>query len=201
MVTGKIEKKSPVKKANSVKTPEKKSLTTTEKPRESGSKSNRKNWNARLEECKEFKEKFGHCKIPTAYKDNYSLGVWTQEQRRNFKLVKQGMKPRGTLSDERIEKLDEIGFHWGFTPDPNLSAESDASWDANFKKLQEYKDSFGTFDVPMESGSSALAKWARVQRFQHNLRKTKRKTHITKERVTQLTQIGFNWDGPRKIDE
>jgi hypothetical protein len=159
-------------------------------------------WNARFEECKEYCKKFGNCKIPTSYKENKALGIWVQENRRNFKLQKQGMKPRMELTDEQIEKLDEIGFHWGWTPDPNRSAETDASWDANFAKLLEYKESNGDFDIPMDESKksvSELAKWARVQRNQYNLRETKRKSFMTKERVKKLEGIGFDWDGPRTL--
>ena len=156
-------------------------------------------WNAHFEECKAYRKKFGHCKIPTSYKDNKSLGVWVQETRRNFKLAKQGKEARCPLTDEQIEQLDEIGFHWGWTPDPSLSAESDASWEANFAKLQEYRESHGNFDVPMEGEFLSLAKWARAQRNQNNLRVTKRKTFITKKRVNKLDEIGFDWDGDRKI--
>jgi len=105
------------------------------------------------------------------------------------------------LTDDQIEQLDEIRFHWGWTPDPNLSAESDASWEANFAKLQEYKESHGNFDVPMEEvGSlSLLATWAEVQRNQKYLRDMKRKILTTKARVDKLEEIGFDWDGDRKI--
>lgn len=159
----------------------------------------RTSWNARLDECKAFRKKFGHCKIPTNNKDNKSLGIWVQETRRNFKLAMQGKDPRHRLTDDQIAKLDEIGFHWGWTPDPNASPESDASWEANFAKLQEYKESHGNFDVPMEGEFLSLAKWARAQRNQNNLRVTKRKTFITKKRVNKLDEIGFDWDGDRKI--
>ena len=196
------------KKRNSGKSPsattmkaentEKKSIkkTTTKGP--STSKQDR--WTVRFQECKAYREKFGNCKVPTKYKENKSLGVWVQEQRRNYKLVKQGKKPRYSMTDEQIEKLDEIGFHWGWTPDPNLSAESEASWEAHFSKLQAYQESHGNFDVPMESTTLKLAKWARVQRNQYNLRATKRKSFMTKERIEKLDGIGFDWDGPRKID-
>jgi Helicase associated domain len=157
-------------------------------------------WNAHFEECKEFAKKHGHCKIPTSYKDNKALGVWVQETRRNYKLMATGGKPRAPLSDEQVEKLNDIEFHWGFTPDPSTTAESETSWEANFAKLKSYKETNGDFDVPMQGTSVNLAKWARAQRHQNNLRATKRKSFMTKERVKQLDSIGFDWDGPRKID-
>jgi hypothetical protein len=99
------------------------------------------------------------------------------------------------LTDEQVEELDSVGFHWGFTPDPN-SPESDASWEANFTKLREYKHSHGSFDM---ADDSPLATWAKVQRKQKKHRDSKVKTFINKQRVDKLSEIDFNWDGDRKI--
>lgn len=162
-------------------------------------------WDERLNQCKEFRKKNGHCKIPTNYKEDKSLGIWVQEIRRNFKLMMTGKKPRWELTQEQIDELNETEFHWGFTPDPNKFPETDVSWEKNFSKLKKYKQTHGNFDVPMnDKGDSSiweLGKWVRVQRAQKNLRDTKRKCFITKERIKKLDAIGFNWDGPRKINE
>jgi Helicase associated domain len=96
--------------------------------------------------------------------------------------------------------LDGIGFHWGWTPDPNTTAETAASWESNFSKLQEYQEKSGNCDVPMEPLHRELGTWARVQRFQYNLYGTKRKSFITRERIKQVNDIGFDWKGPRKIE-
>jgi Helicase associated domain len=160
-------------------------------------------WNIRLEQCKAFRKQFGHCKIPTNYKENKALGIWVQETRRNFKLAKQGLKaPRCPLTDEQIAQLDGVEFHWGWTPDPATSAESEASWEANFAKLQEYKDSSGNFDVPIGKGVvglSSLGTWVRVQRHQNYLRDTKRSSRMTKSRVDKLKSIDFDFDGDRDV--
>lgn len=167
----------------------------------------RTRWEDRFDECDQYRKANGHCKVPTNFRDNRGLGIWVQEQRRNYKLLKQGKKPKAKLTDEQIERLDGIGFHWGYTPDPN-SAESDSSWQSNFERLVKYRDSNGDFDVPLDGGNDSatagggsttteLAKWTRAQRNQYNMRATKRKTFMTKERATKLTEIDFDWDGPR----
>mmetsp|Transcript_6959 Transcript_6959/g.12902 ORF Transcript_6959/g.12902 Transcript_6959/m.12902 type:complete len:219 (-) Transcript_6959:1296-1952(-) len=155
-------------------------------------------FDGRLKQCKAFREKFGHCKMPTHNKEDKSLGIWVQEIRRNYKLTKQGKKARCKLTDEQIEELDKVEFHWGYTPDPN-SPESDASWNINFAKLQEYQKAHGDFNIPMTDQFSNLSKWAKAQRKQKNFRETKRKTFITKERVAKLEEIGFDWNGDRDI--
>lgn len=155
----------------------------------------------RYEQCKEFLKKNGHCKIPTSNKENPSLGIWVQEMRRNFKLMMTGKKPRKVLDQEVIAKLNEIFFHWGFQPDPNKFPELDASWEKNFEALKEYHESNGNFDAPITGDLMALGKWVRVQRTQKYYRDTKRKCFITKDRIKMLNGVGFNWKGPRKIDE
>jgi hypothetical protein len=203
----KKEKPTTAKATRTMKQEKKEKPTTTKAKRDSSTKINMDRWNVRLEECKQYREEFGHCKIPTAYKDNKSLGIWVQEMRRNFKLLKQGKEPRYKLTDEQIEMLDQVGFHWGWTPDPTKSAETDSSWESNFAKLQEYQTSYGSFDMMEEdattttgSSSISLDKWARVQRNQYKKREQKIKTFMTKDRIKMLNEIGFNWEGPRKID-
>ncbi len=159
-------------------------------------------FDARYEQCKEFHKKHGHCKIPTKNKADKSFGIWVQEMRRNYKLQMTGKKPRKVLDQAHITKLNEIEFHWGFTPDPNKLLELDASWETNLEALQHYHESHGNFDVPMEEGAfTELGKWVRVQRNQKYHRDTKRKCFITKERIKKLNGIGFNWKGSRKMDE
>ncbi|CAB9530371.1 helicase [Seminavis robusta] len=160
-------------------------------------------WEDCIKECKEFLAENGHCKIPTtgSYKGNKTFGNWVQETRRNFKLqMTGGKKPRRALTQEQIDELDELNFHWGVELDLNKVKETDTAWEANFQKLKEYKDANGDFDVPMESDSLKLAKWTRVQRTQKYYRDTKRKCLINKERIQKLGDIGFDWKGERKMD-
>jgi len=173
---------------------------TTKKETKGPRLSKEEKWATHFEECQQYREKNGHCKIPTSYKENKSLGNWVQELRRNYKLQKQGMKPRVELTEEQIEQLDELGFHWGFTPDPMKTAEPDASWEANFEKLKDYMDSHGDVDVPMESGTLQLATWARVQRYQNNCRVKKTKSFMSMKRFKKLDGIDFDWEGPRTLD-
>lgn len=162
----------------------------------------RLSWADRIKQCKEFRKKYGHCKIPTDYKEDRSLGIWVQEVRRNYKMMMEGKKARRPLKPEQITELEEIGFHWGkYKPDPMKRLETDAGWEENFKKLQDYHKEHGNFDVPLEEDgpNKVLGIWVRIQRYQNFLREGKRKCTITKERVKQLKDIGFNWKGDRKI--
>jgi len=192
-----------VKEENApIKTEAKATAKSTNKPR---SASKRFSWEERHEQCKQFRKKHNHCKIPTNFKENKSLGIWVQEQRRNFKAMMKGAKPRQVLTMEQIDKLNEIEFYWGAEPDFSKCPQSDDSWKTYFAELEKYKESHGNFDVPLndEDGASLskLGRWTRIQRTQKNFRDTKRKCFITKERIAMLNGIGFDWKGPRKLTE
>jgi hypothetical protein len=67
-------------------------------------------WDARIASWEEgfgmllqFKEAEGHCKVPMGFKlKNYNLGQWVSTQR----------KKMDSLSSDRIQRLDDIGFVW-----------------------------------------------------------------------------------------
>lgn len=60
-------------------------------------------WDEMYKMLTEYKEEYGHCDVPWSFeKDNKKLGTWVSHQR--------GFYRNGKLSDERIQKLNEIGF-------------------------------------------------------------------------------------------
>jgi len=150
----------------------------------------------RVEQCISFKDKHGHCKIPTTAKYDKSLGIWVQEMRRNYKLKMTTGKSRKAISHDQIAQLDGIGFDWGFKPAAG-APQSDEMWHTNFEEARIYQDTHGTFDIPAEEGF--LAEWVCVQRDQKKRRDSKMKCNIDKKRIKKLDEIGFNWDGPRKL--
>lgn len=165
---------------------------------------NRSSWNDRVAQCKQFREKNNHLRIPTNFKEDKSLGIWVQEVRRNFKALMTGGKPRRSLSPDQIEELDKLGFYWGkFEVDRNKIPEPDSMWETNFANLAEYKKSHGDFNVPIDDKNQKalyqLGIWVRVQRTQKYYRDTKRKCFITKDRVKRLSDVGFDWKGERKL--
>jgi len=67
-------------------------------------------WNVRLQQLCEFKVQFGHSVVPRKYADNPKLGRWVRNQRREYRLYKQG-KP-SPMREERIRELESVGFKW-----------------------------------------------------------------------------------------
>jgi len=62
-------------------------------------------WGKSFEQLQAYKEHFGHCKIPISYEANPALGAWAFSQKMAHK--------KGKLSEDRLEKLNELGFPFG----------------------------------------------------------------------------------------
>jgi superfamily II DNA or RNA helicase len=126
-------------------------------------------WEEGFYHLKLYKEREGHCNVPVRHKENgFALGQWVSVQR----LSK-------TLSQERQQRLDELGFVRGL---------HDAAWEKGFYHLKLYKEREGHCNVPVrykESGF-ALGQWVINQRA--------RKDNLTEERRRRLDDIGFVWD-------
>ena len=58
----------------------------------------------RYDELVAYKAEHGHCNVPQRYENNQSLANWVVKQRTAFK--------NDNLSEERVGKLNEIGFAW-----------------------------------------------------------------------------------------
>merc|ERR1712194_493057 len=62
-------------------------------------------WERSYQEVHAYKTHFGHCDIPITYVANPSLGAWAFSQRMAYK--------RNKLSEDRVEKLNKLGFSFG----------------------------------------------------------------------------------------
>jgi hypothetical protein len=103
---------------------------------------------------------------------NQTLGKWVGVQR-----TKQS---KGRLSQERIQRLDDLGFVWN---------SNTAAWEEMFAALVEYKNLHGDCNVPSRFISNPqLGQWVMIQR------KAKRKNKINSNRLQRLEGLGFVWN-------
>jgi superfamily II DNA or RNA helicase len=130
-------------------------------------------WQARFEQLKAYKERFGDCSVPVKWNENPQLGTWVSNQRQERKS--------GTLHPERQRLLDEIGFDW-------RSERGKEAWATRFEQLKAYKERFGDCSVPRKwQENPLLGVWVESQRS-----RLKRGT-FEPERQRQLDEIGFDW--------
>ena len=132
-------------------------------------------WAARYNELVAYKAEHGDCNVPQRYERNRCLANWVSAQRTAFR--------NGGLSEERVEKLDEIGFEWK----PRKKREQ-ASWTGSYNELVYYKEQHGHCNISQhDEANKRLGSWIHKQRIAF------RNGRLCEEYVTKLNEIGFVW--------
>lgn len=72
-------------------------------------------WNERFEQLVAYKNKVGHCRVPSYCKDCPQLASWVKCQRRQYKLFWEEGKG-SSMNMDRIKLLNSIGFIWEVHP-------------------------------------------------------------------------------------
>lgn len=130
-------------------------------------------WEYRFNQLLAYKEKYGNCNVPLAWKRNKKLGSWVSTQR-NLKL-------HNKLSREKIKRLNAIGFKW------KLVDKVVATWEQRFQELTQFKSKYGHCAVSNRySGYKHLSTWVKVQRG--------KKQQIVADKIAKLNSIGFAWE-------
>jgi len=139
----------------------------------------------------QYKEENGDCLVTKTNKEDPMLGNWVCRVReKKVNNLKKGIEfeevPPGkeltckTLTAERIEKLNSIGFVWCMDTRPKLS------WEVRFQELIEYYEMNGKWP-PQSVGT--LGDWVHRQRTQYNLKEEK----YMRTKAPKLDEIGFEW--------
>lgn len=143
-------------------------------------------WDMMYDFAKQYYQEYGNLEVPRRYKTagGYALGNWIFIQRK----VRNGDQ-YGSLDEEKIKKLDEIGMVW--------DSIRDLAWEKYFSEAQRYYDKYGDLKIPAryvsESGVK-LGVWI------SNLR-TYRKSgiqekYLTAKRIADLDELGMLWTVP-----
>ncbi|WCK57351.1 Helicase associated domain protein (plasmid) [Aneurinibacillus sp. Ricciae_BoGa-3] len=128
-------------------------------------------WEAHFAQLVEFKNKHGHCMVPTNYK-NRKLSSWVVQQRSQYNTAQ--------LQQERIDKLNQIGFEWSY---------HEATWNQMFDTLVSYKNKYGDCLVPKNYPENpSLGGWVITQRINN------KKGVLEEDKKIKLEQLGFSWD-------
>jgi len=145
-------------------------------------------WNAKFDHIKQYKHSHGDCNVPDSYTTSggVKLGRWVGKQRYRYKKELEKGK-RTTMMQERIEKLESIGFSWNVQE----SQQSDM-WNAKFELLQEYKHGHGDCNVPdnyTTSDGVKLGRWVGRQRRQYKKLQEGKPSILTQEQIEKLKSI------------
>ena len=150
----------------------------------------------------------GHCNVPQDTKKVKSadhdedLAQWVKMQRMKKKYTDLRAKgiyvdpKNASISKERVDMLNSIGFQWILKEKPNLG------WDKRFEQVLEYKSIHGHVNIPQSyvhvdpinpNVTNKLGRWVMKQRHEHSLKLRGMKTQLTDERQERLESIGFQW--------
>ena len=85
-----------------------------EVPREVGSYNavSQAKWESKFDHLQQYKQQYGDCRVPVQFEteDGTKLGTWVQRQRTEYRKRAKGQS--SSMTEERIAKLEEIGFEW-----------------------------------------------------------------------------------------
>ena len=141
-------------------------------------------WHRSFQGLKKYKETHGNCNVPRRHDH---LGIWVMSQRRNHRLLKEGKS--SPMSDDRISKLESIGFQWSF--------KCNELWDEHFQELEKYMETHGNCDVSSRHGSFGI--WVFTQRQKYRLLKEGKSSPMSDDRIRKLESIGFQWISERAL--
>ncbi len=140
-----------------------------------------KQWNEAFDALCGYLQKNGILDIPVSYINDsgIALGRWIRRQRDFFE--------KGKLSEERIEKLRNIG----------LVLEKSNPWEEKFQLAKEYFEEHGNLNVPAHYVVNGvwLNKWLNEQKF---IAEGKRKKKHTPEQQEKLKSINFQYNTSKK---
>jgi len=161
--------------------------TTTAQPRATPTRGGRKKngkWLAKLEELKTYKLQYGDCVVPRGYPENPHLATWVAEQRKQYKLLRDG-RP-SNISQERIDLLNDLDFTWNA---------QEAAWDRSFQVLKTFQQKHGHCHVPNNQPQyRKLGLWVKEQRRHYSLLRQGKPSQMTQERCKILNSVGFCWN-------
>jgi hypothetical protein len=146
-------------------------------------------WTDHWKLLQEYKEKHGHCQVPTHYAENPKLGRWVHTQRHQRRLQLKGKK--NCMTQERVDLLDKLKFSWEVKPSLDRPR---ATWQQRFDELRAFHKAHGHFRIPA-GDQPQLHSWCQEQKQRlKNIDKNKGKDgskRMGPDRVEALLNLGF----------
>ena len=149
---------------------------------------NPNSWDMMYELAKKYYEHYSDLKIPFSFKtingyetdeNGYNLGFWISNQRVKYK--------KGTLSEDRIEKLEEIGMIF-----ENVYKDT---WNMMYKLAKKYYEHYDNLKIPkmfktingyeIDEKGYNLGVWIATQKTNYN------KSILSEDKIEKLEEIGM----------
>lgn len=135
-------------------------------------------WDMYYASAKQYYKENGNLEVPARYitEEGYALGSWLNNQ----KAIRKGTIV-GKLTENQIQKLDDIGMIWDSL---------DYFWEQNFRSAKEYYLTYGNLDIPTNYKSKDgkhLGNWILRQRQLY------KRNSLTDDQIKKLDSIGMDW--------
>jgi hypothetical protein len=160
------------------------------KSRKKGKAARTDSFEQRYKELIAFIDEFGHCNVPCKYSVDPSFGNWCGTMRFSYNQIQQGRTPKYNLTQDQIERLEEIGLYGNLLVGRHFS---------NAVMILKHSiPSIGHCNVPCEySVDPSLGKWCGVMRYEYSYNKIQQgqtpTTNLTPDQIQRLDEIGFIW--------
>jgi len=178
------------------------------------SRSRKELWEEKYQDLLAFYRKHGHSNVPGDYADNQSLGAWCMNQRTAYRRhLERGLsddEPRGTLTREKVQLLQDVNFAFNFRQ---------AQWQKQLDRVQTYYKQHGHISIPSyDTEHRDMRLWLLRQRYNYNLERRLMKQQerniggnvkspLTEERIDAIEEAipNFQWKlydgkGPSRED-
>jgi len=130
----------------------------------------RHDWDYRFQELLAFREKHGHTNVPQRWPENRTLAFWVSRQRARD-------KPK--LTPAQLQRLNRIGFAWSVR---------ECRWRERVAELKTFYDRFGHSEVP-----KSRVEYRQLATWTYKVRDLKRAGKLSKEKVREISSLGFRW--------
>ena len=170
----------------------------------------KKSWLNRIQQVVDYRDKYGHTLVPKRFKENPSLGNWVNKQRQQYRRYNEGKTPC-SLTEKRIQLLNDIGFCWDATSLQSGSCEDDIYESLSFERLyQKRQDAWwrrldeikalivdgSLTSLDRIESQSSLGHWLNMQRKEYSRwkdGKTLSTSTLDNDKIQALSLIDSEW--------
>jgi len=140
-------------------------------------------WEHSFQRLLQYRRRFGHCRVPAEWVEDFKLGQWVVKMRR--------LKRTDRLSSEKVRRLNEVGFVWDVAR--KREAEQEAGWSKWLAKLHTFHQQHGHWRVPTNQHKfHGLRVWMDNQRINYH------RGWLSAERIRRLEEMQFPWISERR---
>ena len=138
-------------------------------------------WQTQYEHLCQYKQEHGTAHVSVRSTSHPVLGRWCDNQRQAYRRYQKGAS--SWLNEERIAKLNEIGFQWSLKSNPQVPFTERVQQLADFQRQHNHSK------VPLNH-PNGLGAWI------HRTRTQFRKNELSQERIAELQSANFPLESP-----